>query len=157
MTFEAVFTNILYGLTIASALLLIASGLSLIFGIVGVVNFAHGSFGMLGAYVSYSLVGATGSFWGALMLAPLVITAGAVLIERLTLRPLYGLNPLYQLFLTFALSLVFSNLVLWIWGGDTLSIATPSQPSSAMRRQSLSEWRPSAIACRITSGGTRGA
>ncbi len=123
---EALFTSLLYGLTIASALVLIASGLSLIFGIVGVVNFAHGSFCMLGAYLGYSLVAATGSFWVALVGAPVLVTLGAVLIERLTLRPLYGLNPLYQLFLTFALSLVFSNLVLWIWGGDALSITPPA-------------------------------
>ncbi len=123
---EVLLTNLLYGLTIASALVLISSGLSLIFGIVGVVNFAHGSFGMLGAYLGFSLVMATGSFWAALLLAPLIVTAGAIVMERLTLRPLYGLNPLYQLFLTFALSLVFSNLVLLVWGGDTVSIPTPS-------------------------------
>ena len=123
---EVLLTNLLYGLTIASALILISSGLSLIFGVVGVVNFSHGSFCMLGAYVGYSLVMATGSFWAALVGAPLVVTAGAVLMERFTLRPLYGLNPLYQLFLTFALSLVFSNLVLMLWGGDTVSIPTPA-------------------------------
>jgi branched-chain amino acid transport system permease protein len=122
---ELFFTNVLYGLTIASALILIASGLSLIFGIVGVVNFVHGSFCMLGAYVGYSIVAATGSFWLALVLAPIAVVAVALVIERLGLRPLYGLGNLYQLFLTFALSLVFSNVVLWIWGGDTLSIAKP--------------------------------
>ncbi len=125
MGLDAVLASLLYGLTIASALVLIASGLSLIFGVVGVVNFAHGSFCMLGAYVGFSLAVATGSFWGALALAPLLVAAGAVGIERFTLRPLYGGNPLHQLFLTFALSLVFSNLVLWVWGGDALSIPTP--------------------------------
>ncbi len=126
MGLEALVTNLLYGLTISSALILIASGLSLIFGVVGVVNFAHGSFCMLGAYLGYALAAATGSFWGALVLAPAAVMAGAVVIERFGLRPLYGRNPLYQLLLTFALSLVFSNLVLWIWGGDTLSIAKPA-------------------------------
>ena len=126
MGIEAVVTSLLYGLTIASALILIASGLSLIFGVVGVVNFAHGSFCMLGAYLGYALAAATGSFWAALLLAPAAVTAGAVVIERFGLRPLYGGNPLHQLLLTFALSLVFSNLVLWIWGGDTLSIAKPA-------------------------------
>lgn len=126
MGLEALVTNLLYGLTISSALILIAAGLSLIFGVVGVVNFAHGSFCMLGAYLGYALAAATGSFWGALVLAPAAVMAGAVVIERFGLRPLYGRNPLYQLLLTFALSLVFSNLVLWIWGGDTLSIAKPA-------------------------------
>jgi branched-subunit amino acid ABC-type transport system permease component len=125
VSIELLFTSVLYGLTIASALILIASGLSLIFGIVGVVNFAHGSFCMLGAYVGYSTVAATGSFWLALLAAPLVVTLVALVIERIGLRPLYPLGHLYQLFLTFALSLVFSNLVLWIWGGDPLSIAKP--------------------------------
>jgi branched-chain amino acid transport system permease protein len=122
---ELLFASVLYGLTIASALILIASGLSLIFGIVGVVNFVHGSFGMLGAYVGYSVVAATGNFWLALLAAPLAVGLVALVIERLGLRPLYRLGHLYQLFLTFALSLVFSNLVLWIWGGDTLSIPKP--------------------------------
>jgi branched-subunit amino acid ABC-type transport system permease component len=122
---EFLFTTVLYGLTIASALILIASGLSLIFGIVGVVNFVHGSFCMLGAYVGFSVVAATGSFWLALCAAPVAVTAVALVIERFGLRPLYQLGHLYQLFLTFALSLVFSNVVLWIWGGDTLSIPKP--------------------------------
>ena len=125
MSIEFLFTSVLYGLTIASALILIASGLSLIFGIVGVVNFAHGSFCMLGAYVGYSMVAATGSFWLALLVAPLAVTLVALVIERFGLRPLYPAGHLYQLFLTFALSLVFSNLVLWMWGGDPLSISKP--------------------------------
>ncbi len=129
MSVEFLFTTILYGLTIASALILIASGLSLIFGIVGVVNFVHGSFCMLGAYVGYSVVAATGSFWLALLVAPTAVIVVALVIERLGLRPLYQLGHLYQLFLTFALSLVFANLVLWIWGGDTLSIPKPASLS----------------------------
>ncbi|HET7343459.1 MAG TPA: branched-chain amino acid ABC transporter permease [Methylomirabilota bacterium] len=125
MSLELLLVSVLYGLTIASALILIASGLSLIFGIVGVVNFAHGSFCMLGAYVGYSIAAATGSFWLAVLLAPPVVAVVALVIERLGLRPLYRLGHLYQLFLTFALSLVFSNLVLWTWGGDALSIPKP--------------------------------
>jgi branched-subunit amino acid ABC-type transport system permease component len=125
VSLELLLVSVLYGLTIASALILIASGLSLIFGIVGVVNFAHGSFCMLGAYVGYSIVAATGSFWLAMLLAPLAVAVVALVIERLGLRPLYRLGHLYQLFLTFALSLVFSNIVLWMWGGDALSIPKP--------------------------------
>src|SRR6266508_1590544 len=109
MGLDAVLASLLYGLTIASALVLIASGLSLIFGVVGVVNFAHGSFCMLGAYVGFSLAVATGSFWGALALAPLLVAAGAVGIERFTLRPLYGGSPL----LAAALWVVITRTV---WG-----------------------------------------
>ncbi len=126
MSVELLLVSVLYGLTLASALILIASGLSLIFGIVGVVNFVHGSFCMLGAYVGWSVVAATGSFWLALLAAPAAVMVVAVVIERFGLRPLYRLGHLYQLFLTFALSLVFSNLVLWIWGGDNLSIPKPA-------------------------------
>jgi branched-subunit amino acid ABC-type transport system permease component len=125
VSLELLLVSVLYGLTIASALILIASGLSLIFGILGVVNFAHGSFCMVGAYVGYSIAATTGNFWLAVLAAPLTVAAVALVIERLGLRPLYRLGHLYQLFLTFALSLVFSNLVLWIWGGDALSIPKP--------------------------------
>jgi len=119
-------TNLLYGITIGSALILIASGLSLTFGVMGVLNFAHGSLCMLGAYFGYTLVQLSGNFWLSLIIAPLIVAAIGILMESFTIRPLYGLNPLYQLLLTVGLAMVLANGVLLAWGGDQLSIKLPS-------------------------------
>jgi branched-subunit amino acid ABC-type transport system permease component len=119
-------TNLLYGITIGSALILIASGLSLTFGVMGVLNFAHGGLCMLGAYFGYTLVQVTGNFWLSLILAPLLVAGIGALMEAFTIRPLYGLHPLYQLLLTVGLAMVIANTVLLAWGGDQLSIKLPA-------------------------------
>ena len=126
MDLSLLLPNLLYGVTIGSALILIASGLSLTFGVMGVLNFAHGGLCMLGAYFGYTFVQVTGNFWLAMILAPLVVAGISVLMEAFTIRPLYGLNPLFQLLLTVGLSMVIANAVLLIWGGDSLSILLPS-------------------------------
>jgi branched-subunit amino acid ABC-type transport system permease component len=123
---EAFITNLLYGLTIGSALILVASSLSLIFGILGVINFAHGSMCMLGAYVGLSLVNWTGNFWLALIISPLIVGALGLAIEGYLVKPLYGQDPVLQLLLTFGLAMVFSNVVLHIWGVDMHSITIPA-------------------------------
>jgi len=87
MNLDLFATNLLYGLTIESALIFIASSLSIIFGVMGVVNFAHGSLCMLGAYFGYSLILWKVNFWVALIIAPLAVGALALAIEALTLRP----------------------------------------------------------------------
>lgn len=125
MTFSTIITNLLYGFTIGSTYVLIASGLSLIFGVMGVLNFAHGSFVMLGAYIGFTLVKLTGNFWLSLFLAPLAISLLGGMIEVLMIRRLYGKSILATLLLTFGLSLVFSNTVLLIWGGNQYSIQVP--------------------------------
>ena len=126
MDLSLLLTNLLYGVTIGSALILIASGLSLTFGVMGVLNFAHGGLCMLGAYFGYTLVQVTGNFWLALILAPLLVGGIGVLMEAFTIRPLYGLNPLYQLLLTVGLGMVIANAVLLVWGGDQLAINLPA-------------------------------
>lgn len=126
MDLPLLLTNLLYGVTIGSALILIASGLSLTFGVMGVLNFAHGGLCMLGAYFGYTLVQVTGNFWLALIVAPLLVGGIGVLMEAFTIRPLYGLNPLYQLLLTVGLAMVIANAVLLVWGGDQLAINLPS-------------------------------
>ncbi|MFH1092136.1 MAG: branched-chain amino acid ABC transporter permease [Pseudomonadota bacterium] len=125
MTFTVFFTNLLYGLTIGSALILIASSLSLVFGVMGVVNFAHGSLAMLGAYLGYSLIQIKFGFWGALAVAPLIVAVVALVIELVTLRPLYGGDHLLQFFLTFGLAMIIANVVLQFWGGDALGVERP--------------------------------
>jgi len=115
--------QLLTGLANASSLFLVACGLSLIFGVTRIVNFAHGSLYMLGAYVGYSLMqtlpGAVG-FWGSILLAGLAVGIIGVLIEVLVLRPVYRAPELFQLVATFGVILVIQDLALIIWGPEDL-------------------------------------
>ncbi len=118
--------NLLYGVTIGSTYALIACGLTVILGVMGVLNFAHGSFVMLGAYAGYTILQLTGNFWLSFFLAPLVVALLGGIIERFTVSRLYGKEVLFTLLLTFGLSMVFANAVLLIWGGSPYSIQPPS-------------------------------
>src|SRR5437879_10228267 len=109
-----------------------AIGLSLIFGLMTVVNFAHGAFYMLGAYVAFSLLGLTKSFWATLVLAPLVVGTLGFLVERLLIRRLYGRSPDDPLLLTFGLSLAMVEGVKLLWGKIGLTVDPPKQLSSAV-------------------------
>ena len=123
MSFSGLIVQLLNGLASASSLFLVAAGLSLIFGVTRVVNFAHGSFYMVGIYVAYSLVerlGDTLGFWPALLLAPLVVGVLGAVIELVLLRRIYKAPELFQLLATFALVLVIKDAALWIWGPDEL-------------------------------------
>ncbi len=111
--------QILTGLANAATLFLVASGLSLIFGVTRIVNFAHGSFYMLGAFIGYSLMqvlpGAIG-FWSSVVLAGLIVGVVGVIVEMLVLRPVYKAPELFQLVATFGVILVIQDLALMIWG-----------------------------------------
>ena len=123
MSFSGLFIQALNGLANASSLFLVAAGLSLIFGVTRIVNFAHGSFYMVGIYVAYTLVerlGAGLGFWPALVLAALAIGALGALVEIVLLRRVYRAPELFQLLATFALVLVIRDLVLWYWGPEEL-------------------------------------
>jgi len=126
MDYITLMSCLLYGITIGAAYALVASGLSIILGVMGVLNFTHGSLVMLGAYVGLTFVNMTGNFWLSLLLAPLVVALVGGLIEISMIRRLYGKDILLTLLLTFGLSMVFSNAVLIIWGGDQYSIKLPS-------------------------------
>ena len=119
------FAQALNGLAYGVLLFLLSVGLTLIFGMLDVVNLAHGSFYMLGAYAGLTLIGATGSFWIALLLAPLLVGGIGALLERVCLRPLYRRPPLDQVLLTFGFIYLFEDLVKWIWGGRIRSIPPP--------------------------------
>jgi branched-subunit amino acid ABC-type transport system permease component len=119
------FAQALNGIAYGVLLFLLSVGLTLIFGMLDVVNLAHGSFYMLGAYAGLTLIGVTGSFWIALLLAPLVVGAIGALLERACLRPLYRRPPLDQVLLTFGFIYLFEDLVKWIWGGRIRSIPPP--------------------------------
>jgi branched-subunit amino acid ABC-type transport system permease component len=119
------FAQALNGLSYGVLLFLLSVGLTLIFGMLDVVNLAHGSFYMLGAYAGLTLIGVTNSFWLALAVAPVAVGVIGVLIERGCLRPLYRRGPLDQVLLTFGLIYLFEDLVKWVWGGKIRSIPPP--------------------------------
>ncbi|HEV8457172.1 MAG TPA: branched-chain amino acid ABC transporter permease [Methylomirabilota bacterium] len=119
------FAQALNGLSYGVLLFLLSVGLTLIFGMLDVVNLAHGSFYMLGAYAGLTLIGVTNNFWLALAIAPVAVGVIGVLIERGCLRPLYRRGPLDQVLLTFGLIYLFEDLVKWVWGGKIRSIPPP--------------------------------
>jgi len=123
MSFSGLLVQLLNGLASASSLFLVAAGLSLIFGVTRIVNFAHGAFFMVGIYVAYSLVanlGDTIGFWPSLLLAALAVGVLGALVEILLLRRVYKAPELFQLLATFALGLVIKDGVLWFWGPEEL-------------------------------------
>ena len=127
MTFY--FVQFLTGLASAASLFLVASGLSIIFGVTRIVNFAHGAFYMLGAYVAFTLTerfsGAIG-FWGGILAAALIVAAVGVLVEMVLLRRIYHSPELFQLLATFGLTLMVEDLVVLIWGpSDQLGRRAP--------------------------------
>ncbi|MFI5373917.1 MAG: branched-chain amino acid ABC transporter permease [Candidatus Rokuibacteriota bacterium] len=113
------------GIVTGMILALVASGLTLIFGIMDVVNFAHGELFMLGAYVGVTTIVATGSFWLALLVATVVIALLGAIIQVTTLRPLLGRDPLTTILATFGLSLVLQNYALWQFGPVARKIPEP--------------------------------
>jgi branched-chain amino acid transport system permease protein len=117
------FVQFLTGLASAASLFLVASGLSIIFGVTRIVNFAHGAFYMLGAYVAFTLTeqwsGALG-FWGGIVVAALVVAVVGVLVEIVLLRRIYHAPELFQLLATFGLTLMVEDLVVLIWGPSDL-------------------------------------
>ena len=127
------FVQLLSGLANAMFLFLIASGLTLIFGVTRIVNFAHGSFYMLAAYLTYSLAavlpGGPVAFYAAVLLAAVLVAALGGLVEILLLRRVYKAPELYQLLLTFALVLVGSDAIKYVWGADNKT--GPSAPGLA--------------------------
>lgn len=117
------FVQFLTGLASAASLFLVASGLSIIFGVTRIVNFAHGAFYMLGAYVAFTLTerlsGALG-FWASIVIAALVVAVLGVLVEMALLRRIYKSPELFQLLATFGLTLMVEDIVVLIWGPDDL-------------------------------------
>ena len=115
----------LAGLSTGMFIWLVASGLTLIFGVLGVLNFAHGSFYMLGAYFCFTLIRFTGgNFWLGLLIGPLFVCMVGFLVERFFMRYVYHLALPYQLLLTFAFVLLFDDVVKIVWGAG--SIGSPA-------------------------------
>src|SRR3982751_6012197 len=124
MTFASVLIQLLNGLAAASSLFLVSAGLSLIFGVTRIVNFAHGSLYMLGLYGAYSLIQALGrtplGFWTAVVLAALAVGLVGVLIEVLVLRRIYKAPELFQLLATLAGAAAVKDTALFTWGAADL-------------------------------------
>jgi len=133
--------QLLHGLVFGAALGLLALGLTVIFGLLGVMNFAHGELYMFGAYAGIAAIGLTGSFWLALLAAPLAVGVLGALTEVATLRPLYRREPLYGLILTFGLALVFRESARQIWGGDMRRILPPVEGSTPLLGMTYPNYR----------------
>jgi branched-chain amino acid transport system permease protein len=113
----------LNGLASASSLFLVASGLSIIFGVTRIVNFAHGSFYMLGAYIAFTIITALGgqdsfTFWGGVLLAAAAVAVVGLLVETTILRRIYAAPELFQLLATFGVVLMIQDITLWVWGAE---------------------------------------
>src|SRR5258705_4776464 len=123
MNLSGFVVQLLNGLAGASSLFLVGAGLSLIFGVTRIVNFAHGSFYMLGVYIAYTLVERLGGgawFWPALLVSALAVGAIGAIVETVLLRRIYRAPELFQLLATFALMLVIKDAALWLWGPEDL-------------------------------------
>ena len=123
MTFSGLIVQLLNGLAGASSLFLVGAGLSLIFGVTRIVNFAHGSFYMLGIYIAYMLAEQLGGgmwFWPSLLLASIAVGVIGAVVEIVLLRRVYRAPELFQLLATFALMLVIKDAALWVWGPEDL-------------------------------------
>ncbi|MBW1765426.1 MAG: branched-chain amino acid ABC transporter permease [Deltaproteobacteria bacterium] len=118
--------QILHGLVYGMLLFLVASGLTLIFGMMGVLNFAHGALYMLGAYFSFSILMCTGRFWLSLILAPLMVGVIGIVIERFLLRKVHTYGHAHELLLTFGIAYIIEEIVKMIWGSESLLVKLPA-------------------------------
>ncbi len=130
---QLVLFNVFNGLVIGAFYALMALGLSLILNLSGVINFAHGGFLALAAYLAYSLVPHVG-FWGGLLIAPLLTAVLGLVVERLLIRRLYGRDPLYSLLLTFGLAYIFEDATRFLWGAQSLPYPIPASLTTPISR-----------------------
>jgi branched-chain amino acid transport system permease protein len=129
---QALFGQLMLGLVNGSFYAMLSLGLAVIFGLLGVVNFAHGALYMLGAYVAWFSMDRWGvSYWWALLLGPLVVGGVGALLERTLLKRLYKLDPLYGLLLTFGLALIIQGVFQQYYGSSGQSYSAPDQLSGA--------------------------
>ena len=125
MDLELILMQLLSGLALGAILVMVALGLTIVFGMLGIVNFAHGALFMVGAYAGLWIAAQTGSFWWALVVAPVAVGVLGMLIERFLIRPLYGRTPDDPLLLTFGLSYVLVEGVRITFGTDGIPFSAP--------------------------------
>jgi branched-chain amino acid transport system permease protein len=128
---QVVLFNVTNGLIIGAFYVLMALGLSLILNLSNVINFAHGNFLALGAYLAFTLEPALG-YWGALLLSPLLTALIGVLVERLMICRIYNRDPVYSLLLTFGLAFVIQDVCRYIWGPNGLPMGLPAMLSQPL-------------------------
>jgi len=112
----------LHGLAYGGLLFLVSAGLTLVFGMMNVLNFAHAAMYMLGAYFSYALLQETGQFWLSLMVCPILLFIIGALIERFLLRRVHIFGHVHELLLTFGLAYIITEIVKWVWGNFPLAV-----------------------------------
>jgi branched-chain amino acid transport system permease protein len=117
--------QVLHGLVWGMTLVLASLGLTVVFGLLGVVNFAHGEFYMLGAFFAYTTLFLIPNFWVALVVAGVFVAILALAIEFFMFRRLYGNDPIFHLLLTFGLAMIFREVARAIWGGITKRVLSP--------------------------------
>jgi branched-subunit amino acid ABC-type transport system permease component len=134
MSFSNDIVTLLSAMTEASSLFIAAAGLTLVFGAMRIINIAHGSFYMYGAFLLSAVAGATGGarFWLALLIAPLIVAAIGTTVEVTVLRRVYAMEHLVQLVVTYALFLIFADLALKFWGTTPRSVSVPSVLSGSL-------------------------
>jgi branched-chain amino acid transport system permease protein len=128
---QVVLFNVTNGLIIGAFYVLMALGLSLILNLSNVINFAHGNFLALGAYIAFTLEPVLG-YWGALLVSPLLTALIGVLVERLMIRRIYNRDPVYSLLLTFGLAFVIQDVCRYIWGPNGLPMGLPAMLSQPL-------------------------
>lgn len=126
MDLQLIAMQLLSGAVLGAVLVMTALGFTIIFGMLGVVNFAHGALFMVGAYAGVAVAMQTGSFWWALLLAPIAVGILGLLIERFLIRPLYGRPVDDPILLTFGLGYVLIEVVRIVFGNDGIPFSTPS-------------------------------
>jgi len=126
--------NVFNGLIVGAFYALMALGLSLILNLSGVINFAHGGFLAIGAYLAYSLMPFIG-FWGALLVSPFLTAAIGLAVERVLIRRLYGRDPLYSLLLTFGLAYILEDATRYIYGAQSVPYPIPGWLTTPLSAQ----------------------
>ena len=126
LTVSLLLSQLMTGIALGAVYALLALGLSLIFGMLTVVNFAHGAFFMVGAFLGVYFLGVTGSFWFSLLLTPLAVGALGMAVEKFLVRPLYGRGIDYPLLLTFGLSYVMVEAMRVLFGIEGVPTSTPA-------------------------------
>ena len=117
----------LHGLVYGMLIFLIASGLTLVLGLMDILNFAHVSIYMIGAYICFQLVQWTGNFWLSLLVAPIACAVLGILIERFLIRRIHGSGHLNELLATFGLAMMITEIINWVYGSTPLPVQTPGQ------------------------------
>ncbi len=132
ITLDLFLLQLMTGIALGAVYALLAVGLSLIFGMLTVVNFAHGAFFMMGAFLGVHFMNLTGSFWFSLILVPVIVGAFGLLCERFLVRPLYGRGIDYPLLLTFGLSYVMIEAMRFLFGIEGVPSSTPAELRGAV-------------------------